>query len=201
MGVGWPKDTSPTENVESLTTAQPTTTKAATDKLAIAKDVDPVIAKYGLGPCNIWIGTTTERTDPAEPQKPKTIPVTVDDGWHLDPEDGIMLIYLPLLPNEKCPNIIPEKTEFMSTWNFQYTPEQVDAVIDLAGRNFQVGEARIRRAVRAMWLRKKMLRLEREREGRVLEKGKALVLSRMEGLREYSRDYRRDIFGGSERED
>jgi phospholipase A2 len=110
----------------------------------------------------------------------------LDDGWHLDPEDGIMLIYLPLLPNEACPGVIPESTEYLSTWNFQYSPEQVDSVVELAGRNFEVGGERIRRAVRAMWIRKKQLRLEREREGRILEKGRALVTGKLDALRGYA---------------
>jgi cytosolic phospholipase A2 len=195
IGIGWPKDTSPSENVATLTDATSSSPTETEDKLALAKSfpspdypTDPITQKYGLGHCNIWIGTTTTRTTPEEPPKPKSVPVTVDDGWRLDPEDGIMLIYLPLLPNLKVPDVVPETTEFLSTWNFQYTPAQVDELVALAGANFGVGEERIRRAVRAMWLRKKGLREEREREGRILVKGKALLGVGVDSLRGFGRD-------------
>jgi phospholipase A2 len=192
IGIGWPKDTSPLENVESLTTASSTNANDAAAKLASAKSsppaIDPTVQKYGLGHCNIWIGTTAERTSSDETPKPKVLPVSVDDGWHLDSEDGIMVIYLPLLPNEKYEGVDPSTTEYLSTWNFQYTPEQIDSVVGLAGANFEVGEKRVKRAVRAMWLRKRQLRREREREGRILVKGKALVSGGLDSLRDFGRD-------------
>jgi len=182
VGVGWPKDTSPTENVESLKTAEPSTSLDAQAKLTKAKihpqpdsPTDPITQKYGLGHCNIWIGTTAERTDLEEPPKSKVLPIRMDDAWQLDPEDGIMLIYLPLLPNEKCPGVVPETTEYMSTWNFVYTPKEIDNVVELAERNFEEGQERIRRAVRAMWIRKKQLRLIKKGEGDVLDRGKTLI--------------------------
>ena len=175
IGVGWPKDTSPAENVESLKSAEPTTSADAKQKLEEAKShprpdspTDPITAKYGLGHCNIWIGTTAQRTHPETPPKSKTMPLITDDTWHLDSEDGIMLIYLPLLPNEKCPGVVPETTEYMSTWNFVYTPEEIDDVVNLAETNFEVGQERIRRAVRAMWIRKREARLQREDAGKYL---------------------------------
>jgi len=190
VGVGWPKDTSPIENVASLTTASADSSKDAQLKLDSAKTsphpdepLDPITKKYGLGHCNIWIGTTAERTSPEEPPQSKSMPLTDDDSWHLAPDDGIMLIYLPLLPNDKVPGVVPETTEYMSTWNFQYTPVQVDKVVELAERNYEVGSERIRRAVRAVWIRKRQVRLERERESRIFDKGKALISGRMGTLK------------------
>jgi phospholipase A2 len=195
IGIGWPKDTTPTENIKTLTNATSSSPTETQNKLALAKSspspdtpTDPITQKYGLGHCNIWIGTTTSRTTAEEPPKPKSVPITVDDGWHLDPEDGIMLIYLPLLPNPKVPDVIPESTEYLSTWNFQYTSDQVDELVALARANFGVGEERIRRAVGAMWLRKRALREEREREGRILVKGKALLGVGVDSLRGLGRD-------------
>lgn len=95
-----------------------------------------------------------------------------------------MLIYLPLLPNEKCPGVIPETTEYMSTWNFQYTPEEIDNVVSLAERNFEEGRDRIRRAVKAVWLRKREVRLQRERESRIVIKGQTLVRDSISTLRD-----------------
>jgi cytosolic phospholipase A2 len=191
VGVGWPKDTSPTENVATLTSAEPSTQTDAQQKLSSAKSSphpdepnDPITKKYGLGHCNIWIGTTAELNSPSEPPPSKSMPLTIDDSWQLDPEDGIMLIYMPLLPNEKCPGVIPETTEYMSTWNFQYTPEEIDNVVMLAERNFEEGSERTRRAVRAMWMRKRQVRRERERESRIVIKGQTLVRDTIGALKE-----------------
>ena len=90
------------------------------------------------------------------------MPLQMDETWRLDSDDGIMLIYLPLIPNENCPGVVPETTEYMSTWNFQYTPRQIDNVVQLAERNFEVGSEKIKRAVRAMWIRKREVRLQKE---------------------------------------
>jgi cytosolic phospholipase A2 len=191
VGVGWPKDTSPTENVATLTSAEPSTATDAQEKLSSAKSSphpdqpnDPITKKYGLGHCNIWIGTTAEVNSPSEPPPSKSMPSTIDDSWQLDPEDGIMLIYMPLLPNEKCPDVIPETTEYMSTWNFQYTPDEIDNVVTLAERNFEEGSDRIRRAVKAMWMRKRQVRKERERESRIVIKGQTLVRDTIGALRD-----------------
>jgi cytosolic phospholipase A2 len=169
IGAGWPKATSTRENLQALKEAIPTSSSEIESSLAEAKETpkpdepyDPITKKYGLGHCNIWIGTTAERTSSEEPPPPKQMPLTVDDAWRLDPDDGIMLIYLPLLPNEKVPGVVPETTEYMSTWNFQYTPEQIDKVVELAERNFEEGEDRIRRAIRAIWERKRELRRREE---------------------------------------
>ena len=50
----------------------------------------------------------------------------------------------------------------MSTWNFIYTPEDVDNVVGLAKANFDEGKERTRRVVRAVYERKKRAREERE---------------------------------------
>ncbi|CAI4214870.1 unnamed protein product [Parascedosporium putredinis] len=50
-------------------------------------------------------------------------------------------------------------TEYLSTWNFIYGPEQVDAVSSLAKANYDEGKDQIRKCVRAIYERKK-----RERE-------------------------------------
>jgi len=62
----------------------------------------------------------------------------------------------------------------MSTWNFEYSGEQVEKVVELGERNFEVGGERIRRAVRAVWERKREQRMQREREGRIVEMGRVL---------------------------
>ena len=44
----------------------------------------------------------------------------------------------------------------------KWTPEQVDATVSLAQVNFQEGESKVRRAVKAVYERKRRIRLEAE---------------------------------------
>ncbi|KAF9893758.1 hypothetical protein FE257_009928 [Aspergillus nanangensis] len=68
----------------------------------------------------------------------------------------------PLSPH---PNSIdPDVDDFLSTWNFVYTPEQIDSVVGLAKANFAQGEDQVKRVVRAIYERKKSDRLQRETE-------------------------------------
>lgn len=66
----------------------------------------------------------------------------------------------------KPSTINPEQDDFLSTWNFVYTPEQIDAVVGLAKANFRTGEDQVKRVVRAVYERRKRRRLERERAAR-----------------------------------
>ncbi|KAL4820130.1 acyl transferase/acyl hydrolase/lysophospholipase [Aspergillus spinulosporus] len=66
----------------------------------------------------------------------------------------------PLSPRPATIN--PNVDDFLSTWNFVYTPEQIDAVVGLAKANFAQGEQQVKRVVRAVYERKKKDRLLRE---------------------------------------
>ena len=59
-------------------------------------------------------------------------------------------------------SIDPDVDDFLSTWNFVYTPEQIDSVVGLAKANFAQGEDQVKRVVRAVYERKKADRLRRE---------------------------------------
>ncbi|KAL4893049.1 putative phospholipase A2 [Aspergillus ambiguus] len=61
-------------------------------------------------------------------------------------------------------SIKPDVDDFLSTWNFIYTPEQIDSVVGLAKANFAQGEDQVKRVVRAVYERKKNDRLRREAE-------------------------------------
>ncbi|PYH44255.1 putative phospholipase A2 (PlaA) [Aspergillus saccharolyticus JOP 1030-1] len=61
-------------------------------------------------------------------------------------------------------SINPEVDDFLSTWNFVYTPEQIDSVVGLAKANFAEGEDQVKRVVRAVYERKKSDRLRREEQ-------------------------------------
>lgn len=115
-----------------------------------------------LGYCTIWVGTTQERsTEPPPPSK------AIDDSteWQLsDPSAGIAVVYLPLLANPKVPGVDPKTTDFLSTWNFVYTADQVDKVVDLARANYAEGRDQIKGCIRAVYERRKKAREERERK-------------------------------------
>lgn len=114
----------------------------------------------GLGYCTVWVGTTQERST-TEPPPP---PVDDTSTWRLmDPNAGITVVYLPLLANEKAvPGVDVAASEYMSTWNFVYRPEQIDEVIALARANYAEGKERIRATVRAVYERRRKGRLEKE---------------------------------------
>ncbi|KAI4190640.1 MAG: hypothetical protein L6R41_000651 [Letrouitia leprolyta] len=128
--------------------------------------------------CNIWVGATLERTSTKEPppskrlftsssQLPSSTTSSSDnegDDWHLtSPNAGLALIYFPFLPNPTVEGVDPNTSDFMSTWNFIYTPEQIEKVVDLARANFREGEEKVKRVVRAVYERKKARRIETER--------------------------------------
>ncbi|EEH22914.1 hypothetical protein PABG_05125 [Paracoccidioides brasiliensis Pb03] len=68
-------------------------------------------------------------------------------------------------PKGTAAPIDPARDDFMSTWNFVYTPEQVDCVVGLAKANFAEGEDRVKRVVRGIYERKRRARLQRIWEG------------------------------------
>jgi phospholipase A2 len=172
VGAGWPPADEPEEQVVAdLDKAQAETEHEAQQKLADAarSDTDRQIKRLQdqppkeLGYCNVWVGTTEERTSDSEPPMSKL----VEEDWELmKPDAGITLIYFPFMANEKVDGVDPKTSDFMSTWNFVYTPEQIDKVVSLARANFDEGADQTKRAVRAVYERKKNKRLEREKEER-----------------------------------
>lgn len=115
-----------------------------------------------LGYCTVWVGTTQERS--SEPPPPSK---ALDEQTHwqlVEPDAGIAVVYLPFLKNDKVEGVDPGTSDYMSTWNFVYTPEQVDKVVALARANYDEGKEQIRRTVRAIYERKRKMRLEREDE-------------------------------------
>ena len=62
----------------------------------------------------------------------------------------------------------PDTSPFLSTWNFIYSPQEVDKVVDLARANFAAGRDQTKRTVRAVYERKRAKRLETEEKGKIL---------------------------------
>jgi len=131
--------------------------------VAEGKTVSP--ASADLGYCTVWIGTTAERS--TFPESPTSKRVNPDADWDLmTPDAGIAVVYFPFLPNPKVEGVDPNTSDFMSTWNFVYTPEQIDKVVALARANFEEGKEQTKRCVRAVYERKRNARWAREAKER-----------------------------------
>ncbi|RDW79648.1 hypothetical protein BP6252_04286 [Coleophoma cylindrospora] len=184
IGSGWPKGSDTAEKTAGqLDAAQAATASEAEDKVMAAKldqaehpvndahkdhsqnsNGESDQQKNGdLGYCTIWVGTTEERTtDLEEDQTPQS--KTVEEDWQLmEPDAGIAVVYFPFMKNPKVEGVDPVTSDYMSTWNFVYTPENIDNVVALAQANFEEGKERTRRCVRAVYERKKRIREEREK--------------------------------------
>jgi phospholipase A2 len=166
VGAGWPPSGESMEEIQlDLDRAEAKTEQEAQDKLEQAKEKasSSKTKSKDLGYCNIWVGTTEERaSDSASPESKQ-----VEEDWELmHPKSGISVIYFPFLANPKVPGVDPKTSDFMSTWNFVYTPEQIDNVVELARANYNEGAERTKRTVRAVYERKKRQREEREKEER-----------------------------------
>lgn len=111
-----------------------------------------------LGYCTVWVGRTQERQSDPPPE-----PLDDTTSWRLmEPDAGITVVYLPFLANAKVPGVDPAASDYMSTWNFVYTPQQVDDAVALARANYAEGRAQIMATVKAVYERKRRRREERE---------------------------------------
>ncbi len=61
----------------------------------------------------------------------------------------------------------PDTSPFLSTWNFVYSPQEIDKVVALARANFEAGRDQTKRTVRAVYERKKAERLEAEEKEKI----------------------------------
>ncbi len=178
-GAGWPKAKDATR--KELDAADSATAQQAAGKIAdareeqrtsrnltieaITKSKDQNPNETDLGYCNVWVGTTMERQSESDPPQSK---VNSDSDWKLlEPNAGITVIYFPFLPNLEVEGVDPNTSDFMSTWNFIYTPGEIDKVVALAKANFKAGEDQTKRTVRAVYERKKAKRLESEERERI----------------------------------
>lgn len=187
VGTGWPKQSlKPQENAEVFEQAQASTSQEATEKIsevrkearedekraqrqAVKVDTPDSHARKGeqgeLGYCNIWVSSKAERESEDEPPHSKRLSWDNPDdtSFHLmEPNATMAVVYFPLLPNDKVPGVCPDETDYLSTWNFIYTPEQIDKVVELARTNFKEGEEATKRTIKAVYERKKAARLQLE---------------------------------------
>ena len=189
VGIGWPQPgVSPSEAAAQLSSAQPDSNSDAESKLLEAKvdqaarrlesgaKTDELVEKAPtfregdeaageLGYCTVWVGSSVERSSSAETPPPTKAIASPSTSWELlNPAAGIAVVYLPFLANEKVKDVDPATSDYMSTWNFVYTPEQIDNVVSLARANYDEGRDQIRATVRAVYERKKAMREEREEQ-------------------------------------
>lgn len=210
IGSGWPKGSDTAEQTaEQLDDARASTAAEATQKLAEARtddhhtshDSKQAVEKSwhakgadgeaesdsdDLGYCTVWVGTTQEREyDTNEPSQPQPKSKAVMEDWQLmEPDAGITVVYFPFLANPKVEGVDPVTSDFMSTWNFVYTPEDIDKVVALARANFEEGRERTRQTVRAVYERKRRLREEAEEKARAERWRRKLRLGVIDGTGE-----------------
>ncbi|KAG8890379.1 hypothetical protein FRB98_008954 [Tulasnella sp. 332] len=116
----------------------------------------PVMPSHAPSSTYVWIGSSSgEDSDTASM-------VNHFDEEELAARDGIGIIYMPILANEKAvPGMNPQE---VSTWLFEMSLEESGKLMDLAEYNFQSGVPKVRIILRAMWLRK--MRARQVAEGR-----------------------------------
>nr|POE94641.1 cytosolic phospholipase a2 zeta [Quercus suber] len=126
-----------------------------------------------LSHCTVWAGSrsptppssTSSSAIPPQQLTPTSPPAAIAALLGA-PDAGTTLVYFPLLANPAAaPGLDPARDAFASTWNFVYTPAEIERVVGLARANFGVGAGLTRAAVRAVWERKRAARRERERLG------------------------------------
>ncbi|KAF2731310.1 phospholipase-like protein A2 [Polyplosphaeria fusca] len=189
VGAGWPPlDETADELQQDLQKAQADTEEQAKAKMEEAKKQDTTrkARSKELGYCNIWVGSTEERTSDSEPPESKL----VEEDWELmGPDAGITVIYFPFVANPKVDGVDPKTSDFMSTWNFVYTPDQIESVVDLARTNFGEGADKTKRTIRAVYERKKKLREEGEEQERERKRRWKLRMGRAGGRRVGENDH------------
>ncbi|WPG99063.1 cytosolic phospholipase A2 zeta [Acrodontium crateriforme] len=176
MGAGWPPKTNQDETLAAKSDAAKLTAVQEQSHEKPLESTAPIPLDNGdLGFCTVWAGSTEERDEHMDDKPPHRI---TDDHTHLlSPHAGITVIYFPLIPNPTVPGVDPLKSEFLSTWNFVYTSDNIDSVVALARANYQEGREQTRRTIRAIWERKRALRLKREAEALDLVRRRRVVSS------------------------
>lgn len=167
MGAGWPPSSESAQEVaQDIEIAEAASLAHSSNTLESVQDTQAGSAEE-LGHCTVWVGARQEKQASEYMDEPPTrrLKTDISDDWHLmDPNAGIALIYFPFLKNDKVAGVDPMKSDFMSTWNFVYTPNEIDSVVQLARANFEEGKEQTKKTIRAVYERKKAARLRKEKE-------------------------------------
>lgn len=129
---------------------------------AAQDDADPPPGSTDLGPCTIFVGSTSTAANAQRGGRGRGPRGATTPAEEIAAHDaGLVVVYFPLLPHADVPGVDPRSSEYLSTWNFVYTPEQIEGVVALARRNFAEGAEATREAVRGVYERKRRARLAR----------------------------------------
>jgi phospholipase A2 len=167
MGAGWPPESETSAEIaEDLERVEDHALPPRVPKNKAQQQQQP--AGNDLSHCTVWVGSKAEHTTDQEP--PPCTRLDASDAAHdshvMSSDAGIAVIYFPLTANAKVPGVDPQTSDFLSTWNFVYTPEEIESVVSLAKANFEEGKEQTRRTIRAVWMRKREVRLEEERRAK-----------------------------------
>ena len=74
-----------------------------------------------------------------------------------------IMIYMPLLPNERAASDFdPSTAKFSGSYNLVWTPEQVEMLVKVCAANFEDGQQTIKESLHEAWQRKKATREQKE---------------------------------------
>ncbi|KAI0644024.1 FabD/lysophospholipase-like protein [Trametes meyenii] len=125
----------------------------ATEQRGMAEETKP--PPHGpLSTCEVWIGSSKTSNE--------RVSARLDDldEAALLQRDGIAVVYIPLMPNERrAPGFDPFS---ISTWRREVSEEESQRLLDVAEGNFADSQEKIVRLLRAVWQRKKMERQKRQ---------------------------------------
>ncbi|KIM27647.1 hypothetical protein M408DRAFT_329861 [Serendipita vermifera MAFF 305830] len=145
-----PEPTGTTEAEVPTPTSESTSANSETS----VEEVQDGLTVRSIQACSIWIGSS--KVDDAEQSR-------FDDltEEQLAEKDGIGIVYMPLVPNPAIPGWDPAS---ISTWRREMDPKETDKLFEVAKMNLKEGDEKIRRLLKAMWLRKKRAREHREQK-------------------------------------
>ncbi|OCH95436.1 FabD/lysophospholipase-like protein [Obba rivulosa] len=180
-GAGWPTKVQPVEetltpskraitsppsssaeaaNVKLARTQESTLTKQtgrreSTEQRSVPEGPSETQPRSPLSACEVWIGSSKAH----ELASSRLDDLDEDALLH---RDGLGVVYLPLMPNDK---VAPGFDPFVvSTWRREVTAAESDQLLTVAAANFTESREKLTRLLRAIWLRKKF-----EREGKANE--------------------------------
>ncbi|KAG8749919.1 hypothetical protein FRC14_000955 [Serendipita sp. 396] len=116
------------------------------------------VDQRSLQACSIWIGSSKS----SEADQSRFEDLTEEE---LAERDGIGIVYMPLIPNEKvAPGWDPSG---ISTWRREMDLEETQRLLDVAKANMLEGDEKIRKLLKAMWIRKRRAREETQHRHRL----------------------------------
>ncbi|KAI9286677.1 acyl transferase/acyl hydrolase/lysophospholipase [Umbelopsis sp. AD052] len=130
--------------------------QAHKEDISLAKSPSPK-SKYGLGHCTVFASSASETTMDGNGKNE----ADNNSGTTIYREDinPITVIYFPLIGNDRYdPEYDPQENDITTTWNFVYSPSQVNKLHGLAEANWTENVDQVRQVLRGVWERKKKQR-------------------------------------------